>query len=95
LTTRQSFTAIVCASPGDAARLANLLAAAPWAGGKPDLIEANGAEVDVSWRTAPAVPLAVPMAAIASAKAGTTIGPVSFTHSTTASGGTTTTSSRQ
>lgn len=47
---RTTFSAIACSSPADAIRLANGLMTS-WAGpsAKPDLIEVNGSEVDLTW----------------------------------------------
>jgi hypothetical protein len=77
--TRASFTAISCASIADAARLANLLSSS-WSGPgpKPDLIEANNAEVDLTWF---AVPVAAPVAAVGTVAAANNIVVRSYKHS--------------
>lgn len=78
---RQSQTTIACSSAGDASRLANLLAAS-WTGpgAKPDLIEANGGEVDLFWYSQP-VAAATPVAAISAVRtASTNIASVTYKH---------------
>lgn len=94
MATRITYTAIICDSPSDASRLAQTLAAS-WTGGpRPDLIEANGAEVDLAWNTPVTVPAASVSAALSVAKgaAGNLRG-FAFTH--TAPGGSVTKVSRQ
>jgi hypothetical protein len=75
---RASYTAVSCASVADAGRLANLLAASwPGPGPKPDLVEANNAEVDLTWFT---VQAAAPFAAVASVAAANNVSVKSSKH---------------
>jgi len=95
---RQSYTRIACASPADAARLAALLGqAAQWSGQvRPDLVEANGSEVDLTWFSAPAVLATAVSSAVSLAKGSAgNIGSVGITHSNSGSGGSVTTLPRQ
>lgn len=98
MATRQSYSTIACASPGDASRLAVLLStAAQWAGQvPPDLVETSGSEVELTWYSTPAVQAASVSAAVSSAKgSAVNIGFVALTHTTTGSGGKTTQLARQ